>query len=350
MRLDERRLMIRADASAEMGTGHVMRCLALAQAWKDSGGQATFVTACGSKGLIQRLQQEGFAIHPVPAMHPDARDWATTQAILSRFKDSWVVVDGYHFDEAYQQRVKEAGNKLLVIGSMTHRRNYHGDILLNAGLNAERIQYSCAPYTRLLLGPKYLLIRREFLVWTGWKRSFPAKGRQLLVTLGGSAPHSTILRVIRVIQNAEIPGLHTTVVAGPASCNGEPLPDVLSQFSVPLRLVCDPPDMSGIMAEADLAITGGGTTAWELSFMGLPMLMIVMAENQRNTAATMQRAGIAESLGWHEDLDCRTVAQRIKDLLDSPAMRASLSQAQRKTVDGMGASRVIAEMKDLCER
>ena len=171
--LSGRNLIVRADASTQIGTGHLMRCLALAQAWKDAGSQVTFITACHSEGLLERLREEGFNLHRLACSYPDAGDWDYTQNVLTISPDAWVVLDGYHFDEVYQQRVKEGGQRLLVIDDMAHLKHYYADIVLNQNLHAEQLKYSCEPQTRLLLGTRYALLRREFLAWRDWQREVP---------------------------------------------------------------------------------------------------------------------------------------------------------------------------------
>ena len=190
-------MIIRTDASIQIGSGHMMRCLALGQAWKDAGGKVTFVTACQSDGLLQRLREEEFDIHLLARPYPDPGDWNYTKNILAAHPNAWVVLDGYHFNEAYQQCVKEAGHRLFVINDMAHLKHYYADIVLNQNLHAEQLRYSCEPYTRLLLGTRYVLLRREFLRWQGWQREIPDIACKVLVTLGGSDPNIEIEELIR---------------------------------------------------------------------------------------------------------------------------------------------------------
>src|SRR4030042_2877017 len=113
--LNSEQLVLRADASTQIGTGHFMRSLALAQAWKDAGGEVKFITVCQSEGLLQRLRDEEFDINLLSSAYPDTADCNSTRDILSGHPDAWVVLDGYHFDEVYQRQVKEAGQRLLVV-------------------------------------------------------------------------------------------------------------------------------------------------------------------------------------------------------------------------------------------
>jgi len=157
------RLIIRTDASIQVDTGHFMHCLALAQAWKDAGGEVIFITACQSDGLLQRLREEEFDVRLLDRPYPDTADWESTSAILAAHPETWIVLDGYQSDEAFQQRVKGAGHRLLVMDDVAHLNHYHADIVLNQNLHAEQLHYSCEPCANLLLGARYVLLRREFL-------------------------------------------------------------------------------------------------------------------------------------------------------------------------------------------
>jgi len=210
-------LVIRADANTRIGTGHLMRCLALAQGWKDSGGQVIFITACSNEPLLQRLYDEGFVVHRLEHPYPDPQDWEMTKQLLSEHLGAWLVLDGYHFDSEYQWLVKEAGYRFLVIDDMAHLPHYYADIVVNQNLHAEQLHYPCEPYTQLLLGTQYVLLRREFLKGQGWKREIPEVARKVLVTLGGSDPDNVTLKVIRAINKLKIKGLEIKVVIGPSN-------------------------------------------------------------------------------------------------------------------------------------
>ncbi|MDY7080712.1 MAG: DegT/DnrJ/EryC1/StrS family aminotransferase [Chloroflexota bacterium] len=139
-------LLIRADANVHIGTGHLMRCLALAQGWQTQGGRATFITACESDGLRQRLSDEGFQVIALEHPYPDPADWEITSQVLAAHPGAWMVLDGYHFDPAYQRQVKKVGHPLLVIDDMAHLDHYYADVLLNQNIHAEQLDYSCEPY------------------------------------------------------------------------------------------------------------------------------------------------------------------------------------------------------------
>lgn len=339
-------LVIRVDASTEIGTGHLMRCLALAQAWKDGGNKVTFITNCQSEGLLQRLRDEEFSLHVLTGSHPDPKDWGYTKDILASYPDAWVVLDNYHFGEVYQQQVKEAGHPLLVIDDMAHRKHYYADIVLNQNLHAEKLPYSCEPYTRLLLGTRYVLLRREFLARKDRKRQIPGVARHVLVTLGGSDAENHTLKVIQALQKVDITGLEATVVVGAGNPHADEVEAAARQNHVPIQLVRDARDMPRLMAWADMAVSSAGSTVWELLFMGTPALVIILADNQRQIAEEVEKQGVARNLGRAANLSVQSLAKSLVLMANDSNLRRKISKNARQLVDGGGAQRVVASIQE----
>ena len=338
-------LLIRADANTQMGIGHVMRCLALAQGWKARGGQATFITACESDGLRHRLSNEGFQVIAVEKPYPDLADWKITSQALAAHSDAWVVLDGYHFVPTYQRQIKEAGHRLLVIDDMAHLDHYYADVVLNQNINAERLRYSCEPNTRLLLGTRYVLLRSEFLAWRGWQRQIPKVARKVLITLGGGDPHNQNMKVIRALQQGGVDELEAVVVVGASNPHFRELQSAIRNSQFAIRLVQNVTNMPELMAWADMAVSAGGSTCWELAFMGLPTVVLVLAENQQGIAAGLGRAGVVLDLGWYTEASITQIADTLVALLEDCGLRRQMSQRGRELVDGVGVERVVERLR-----
>ena len=334
-------LLIRVDANAQMGTGHVMRCLALAQSWKERGGQATFITACESEGLRRRLSDEGFQVIMLEQSYPDPADWEVTSEVLAAHSDAWVVLDGYHFDPAYQRQIKGAGHRLLVIDDMAHLDHYYADVVLNQNINAERLRYFCESYTYLLLGTRYVLLRSEFLAWRGWQREIPDVARNVLVTLGGGDPDNQTLKVIGALQRVDVDGLEAVVVVGATNPHFRGLQSAARNSQFAIRLVQNVINMPELMAWADVAVLAGGSTCWEMAFMGLPTVVLVLAENQQGIAAGLGKVGVVLNLGWYTEASIAQVANTLVGLLKDRGLRQQMSQRGRELVDGVGSERVV---------
>jgi UDP-2,4-diacetamido-2,4,6-trideoxy-beta-L-altropyranose hydrolase len=328
-----------------MGMGHIMRCLSLAQAWKTHGGGCVFALAGEEAGPEAKLQAAGFAVARLHHPPGGVADAAATVALAQTHRASWVVVDGYHFDAAFQQALKEAGLGLLFIDDYGHAGRYVSDLVLNQNLYAEEAPYrDRAPYTRLLLGTRFVLLRQEFWPWRTWRRNHSQKARKVLVTLGGSDPNNVTAKVVQALKQA--PGdLEAVIVTGIRNHYYEDLA-VQAKGSASLRLQENATNMPELMAWADVAISAGGTTCWELAFMELPCLVVVAAENQRRNAEELAKAGMALNLGWHTGLDGDHLARTLLEVLRSQDFRVGMVQrGGRQLVDGEGVWRVLACLK-----
>lgn len=342
MRLSSgRRLVIRADAGTRMGTGHVMRCLALAQAWIDCGGEVTFITCRPSDGLLRRLRREKVGIEVLSGGCPDRADWESTRSLLKHRTDTWIVLDGYHFDEAYQQMARQASSGLMVVDDTAHLGHYHADVLLNQNLYAAHLRYSCNSNTRQLLGTRYALLRREYTAWAHWEREIPDVARRVLVTLGGSDPQNHTLEVIHSLQQVTTTELEAIIVVGDNNLHWDVLEEAIGRGRVPMRLVRAVENMPELMAWADLAVSAAGTTVWELMFMGLPCFLLAVAENQRLIAESSAAEGTAVHVDCGVERWDALLAAGVSRLAKDSERRHLLSIRGREMVDALGAERVV---------
>lgn len=338
------KVLIRVDASSQVGTGHLMRCLALAQAWKDAGGQVIFITACQSEGSLQRLREEGFDIHLLAHPYPDPGDWNYTKDILAAHPDAWVVLDGYHFDEVYQRQVREAGNRLLVIDDMAHLKHYYADIVLNQNLHAEELHYSCEPDTHLLLGTEYVLIRKEFLQAKETSiRLFPDRARNILISFGGLDSKNLTLKVLQAIDTLNDPEIVVRVVAGDLNPHIEVLRHFVSESSSDSEiLVGIKHEMPELMAWADLAVTATGSTIWELCLLKVPTIAAVLVDNQKDVASALSDIGAVRNAGWLVETGIQELADDIDQCIQDSALRKSMSDSMAQVVDGKGVERIVS--------
>ena len=331
-----------------MGTGHVMRCLALAQGWKSQGGQVTFITVNNSEGLLQRFLDEGFEVVTLERPYPDRDDWEITSQVLAAYSDAWVVIDGYNFDPTYQLLIKEMGHKLLVVDDIAHLAHYHADVVLNQNISADRLHYSCEPYTRLLLGTSYALLRSEFLEWAHWRRDHPETGRKILVTLGGADPINLTLQVLQALKLVDVSGLETQIVVGPVNPHIDTLRQEIESGVSSFQLVIESADMPQLMAWADIAINAGGSTCWELCCLGVPMIIMVTSQDQALIGSGLEWEGCAKNLGrWDIDTDVARFVRVVEGLLEDSDNRSAMSSQGQMLVDGRGAERVVDSLMTL---
>jgi UDP-2,4-diacetamido-2,4,6-trideoxy-beta-L-altropyranose hydrolase len=324
-----------------MGTGHLMRCLALAQTWRDKKGRVTLVTACDNGTLLRRFREEGCEVIHLRRACPDPEDWHVTSKVLARHPDAWLVLDGYHFDSAYQRRVKQDGYRLLAIDDMAHLEHYYADVVLNQNAHAQGLQYSCENHTRVLAGTKYALLRREFLAWRTRRRENPDVASRVLVTLGGSDPDNLTLKVIQALEHVDVEGLNAVVVVGASNPHHETNKRAAVSMKKLIRFERNVLSMPELMASADVAVSAGGITCWELLFMGLPSLVFTAGHNQQGSVEYLAEQGIIQSLGPGREVTVDTISDRLHSLILDHDRREQMTQAGRRLVDGLGAVRIV---------
>ncbi len=340
------KILIRADASSEIGTGHVMRCMALAQAWIEQGGGVTFLMVPGITALETRLRAEGIQVVHMPFFSGSQEDVHQTIVHANSLNITWVVVDGYQFGADYQQVIKNAGLKLLLMDDYGHAKYYWADLVLNQNIYAhERIYANRDACTQLLLGTSYALLRKEFWPWRDWSRRVPAVACKILVTLGGSDPDNVTLNVIQALLQVKVDGLEVIVVVGSGNPHYEQLQKSIQGTEIAITLKHNVSNMPELMAWADLAVTAGGSTCWEIAFMGLPSLVIVLAENQCAIAEKLEAIGAVINLGWHTKLSPNMCQLEINRLAKNIDLRREISQHNRQLVDGEGSDRILMHLR-----
>jgi UDP-2,4-diacetamido-2,4,6-trideoxy-beta-L-altropyranose hydrolase len=341
--MTQRTILFRANGGPQIGMGHLMRCLALAQTWQDQGGQGHFALGQITPGLERWLHEERFEVHHLAtAQLGGIRDAGETAMLARQIEAAWVVVDGYHFDGAYQQALKRAGLRLLVVDDYGHAGRYYADLVLNQNTYADTSLYpDREPYSALLLGTQYALLRREFWPWRGWQREVAPVASKVLVTLGGADPANVTLRVIEGLQQTNLERLETVVVVGNSNPYWEMLQTSAQKAGLAIRLERNAANMPELMAWADVAVSAGGSTCLELAFLGVPAVVLVSAENQVRAAEGLAQAGMALNLGWFHQVPELTIGRSVTELVNSGERRRRMSRSGRGLVDGNGAHRAM---------
>ncbi len=346
-------LIVRADADARMGAGHFMRCLALAQAWVDNGGEAAFLTSSKQESLLERVRGNGVGVRRLEAAQGDEQDLALTLDLLEEAAAVGdrpaLCLDGYDFTSDYHREVREAGYRLLVIDDHAHLDRYIADLLLNQNPDAGLLQYDSPRQTEFLFGPRYALLRREFRDARIRRRTRPEEARRLLVTLGAGDPANVTGRVVQELSVDCSQRMECVVVAGPANPHLEALRGAVSEADrkggASFRLVVDAREMPDLMGWADLAVSAAGSTCWELCFMGVPSILLIAARNQEGIAKGLHSRGAAVSLGWHDEVPSGGVARAVAELASARELRSSLAGEARRLVDGRGGERVVRALQ-----
>jgi UDP-2,4-diacetamido-2,4,6-trideoxy-beta-L-altropyranose hydrolase len=339
-------LIIRADASPEIGVGHVMRCAALAQAWRSAGGTAIFALATGAaelEGRIRSWQSHLVRIHVDPGSKEDAEQ---TNKLCQSQTAEWLCLDGYRFSVDYRARLKSSGARLLLIDDHGDCPPYLCDMVLNANPQASDAMYlPRGTQTQLLLGPRYALLRQEFLKLHRESVDVPYIARRILVTLGGADPHNVTLKVMQALHHLTEPRLEITTVVGAVNPHLEPIQTASAALPHVARVLSNVENMPELISQSDLAITAGGGTCYELAFLRVPMFLITTAKNQEQTVGAFSQANAAIAGGWFHSLTQSSLVAALQSLIGDHNLRKNMIGNASQMVDGRGAERVVEVMR-----
>lgn len=323
-------LLILADALPKMGSGHIMRCRALAAAARKAGMPVALGGHCGIDWLRPLLRQENSLL--LDGSPPAEENPHTLLARLEQMARNFslpltrcaVVLDGYHFTQPCQSAVRKAACALLVVDDYCHLPRYDCDILLNQNPCAEDYIYS-GEIGKKLLGLRYTLIRQEF------QTNFPGTRHagNILLSLGGGNFSSFLAALVPLLSIPQMSGKTLRVIAG--SMPQEVIRKNLGGLSARLEILPRVDDMPALLADTEVCISAGGSTCWELCRIGVPFLTVEVAENQRNICNWLDRHGYAP----------RFSGAAFAELLESAELRRERSSAVRRLVDGRGAERVV---------
>lgn len=330
-------LFIRTDAGPQLGTGHFMRMLAVAEAWSELGGNVSFGGTIPSK-LAQRATSMGAT---VVAPHEDMADVAWTVAAAQQAQASVVVADGYHFPVEFQTEMRRAGLALMVVDDNGENRRYDARWILNVNLHADEVMYQDkSADCECLLGTRYALIRKAIREGSGITEK-PAS-RRLLITMGGADPADVTGKLLLELERRGSAACDSTVLVGAAN----PRWSTYQARVLPrTQLLFDVADVTPVMRSSSVALVAAGGTIWELALLGVPSVTVSVADNQVQLARELHRRGAALSAGdVRGDGHASTWLDMAESLLDDEAQRTSLVSHARELVDGLGAVRVVQHL------
>jgi UDP-2,4-diacetamido-2,4,6-trideoxy-beta-L-altropyranose hydrolase len=351
-------VVFRVDASNAMGTGHVMRCRTLATALRRRGARVQFITRAHDGHLGDMLAREGFAVTllPRPESAPGARgredyaawlgvspqdDAGQTIAALDHAQNDWLIVDHYGLDQSWEERLRPHARKLMVIDDLANRP-HASDVLLDQNYAVDGparyqpwVQVPCC----LLLGPRYALLRPEYAQYR--ETMVPRSGeiKRVLVYLGGADNADNTGKVLAALSEPSLAHLEVEVVIGPNFIHKQSV-TVQAAVRPHTRIHGHLPHLAGLMAQADLAIGAGGATTWERLCMGLPSLVLSIADNQLPACEALASSGLIEYLGRAGDLDAPAIEAAVLASLAASGALRTLAMDHQSLVDGMGVERI----------
>jgi UDP-2,4-diacetamido-2,4,6-trideoxy-beta-L-altropyranose hydrolase len=355
----------RTDASLQIGTGHVMRCLTLADALRKRGAQSTFICRLHAGHLLDLIQQRGHTARAL-AQADDAytapadpcyaqwlgTDWASdaeqTQQVLGDQVVDWMVVDHYALDRRWEQAMRQHTQRIMAIDDLADRP-HDCDLLLDQNLGRQAKDYEglLNRHTHILIGPAYALLRPEFAQWRehSLQRRTQPQLKNLLITMGGVDQTNATGQVLEALSQCELPvDLRITVVMGP---NAPWLPQVQAQAAVMPRtthVLAGVSNMAQLMAESDLCIGAAGSTSWERCCLGLPAIQLVLAANQKDINEALDLAGSVLSVQL--EMLRAELPSFFAKVTKSDAL-CDLTKNAAVVCDGLGAEKTVQSLEKL---
>ena len=370
-------VVFRTDASMQIGTGHVMRCLALASALQTQGATCHFICREHAGNLIDLLKARGFTTHRLPQKEGDIdivvdpgaehelahahwlgaswkEDAEVCKPTMAELSPNWLVIDHYALDYRWERSVLDSltGSRpqLLVIDDLADR-SHVANVLLdqNAGRTAEDYKGLVPAGCDLRIGPAHALLRPEFTELREQalaRRQALSRPERLLITLGGIDKDNVTAVVLAALAQAPVAqGLRVTVVMGDSAPHLEAVRAKAAAMTIPTELVIGVSDMAERMMRADLCIGAVGSTAWERCAMGLPTLQVVLADNQIGAAQAMAAQGVSLALPLPSAPDfAAALSAGLEQLFRASVYRAIAFGAAAVT-DGLGSARLVAQLE-----
>lgn len=341
------KLYIRSDGNEKIGTGHIMRCLSIADAVREAGGTCIFVVADSKMEAV--IRANGF---PMICLHSvwDNLDYETEkmEQLISSEKIRFLLVDSYFVTHDYMMRL----HRLTQVGYIDDldQFTYPCSLLINYNLYAGQIDYLHRyPSQKLFLGPEYVPLRREFSHLPS--RKVRTQVKDVLVTTGGSDPMNIACELVQSAkQEPLLQEINFHIVAGRFHQH-LPMLQNLVQTEPGIALHHNVKCMSELMIGCDLAVSAGGSTLYELSACGTPTICFAWADNQLENVASFGRAGMYAvgdiRADWTQTME--KIVEAIIDLKSDQGQRQELSDRLQNLVDGRGAARIAALLRDFPE-
>lgn len=353
------KIAFRVDASSQIGTGHFMRCLTLADALKQRGAQIRFVSRHMPEHLRGMLVENGHEFALIDSVQNDAaldelahahwlgasqvQDAADSIQALSDRSWDWLIVDHYALDSRWESMLRQTAKRILVIDDLADRQ-HDCDVLLDQNFYADmqtRYTGKVPADCRLLLGPRYALLRDEFRLLHEQAKPRNGPVKRVLVFFGGVDADNYTERAIEALAEMGIEELHVDVVIGEQHPYREQIEVACAQHGFMCHVQTD--KMAKLMAAADLAIGAGGSATWERCCLGLPALSICVAANQLKQIADAAQEGLLYAPVIGADLTA-VIKNHAIALFENDYLRRLISRIAMQAVDGHGVLRIIGNL------
>jgi UDP-2,4-diacetamido-2,4,6-trideoxy-beta-L-altropyranose hydrolase len=334
------KIAIRADASDQIGSGHIMRCRALAAAVRARGADVLFVCRASPGHLIDLLETDGYDVATLPATPaPEDADATETLAVLPATYD-WIVVDHYALGAVWENKLRIKAKRILAIDDMANRA-HACDILLDQNFSANpaaRYAGLVPDGAQLCLGPRYALLTDSYQSLPARRAAHPDV-RRVLISFGGADLPDMTGVALAAMADPAFASIAVDIVIGRSYPHRDRLQ--AAARSRPGTTIHAPrPTLADLLGIADIAIGAGGITSWERCRAGVPSVVVTLAENQVPATRDLAAAGIVHYAGSSDTIDADSLRDAVRALRDDPAARARMTALGQILVDGHGAPRM----------
>jgi len=349
------RVLFRADASVDIGTGHLMRCLTLADQLRSEGAQVAFVCRDLSGPMFDLLQARSPLIFRLPAPEAggvsqqlDAEQTIKAAGQLFPNGIDWLVVDHYRLDAEWERLLRANTRKLMVIDDLADRQ-HDCDLLLDQNYYRDmklRYQGLLSEGCITLLGPKYVLLRPEFAAARQALRVRDGTVGRILLFFGGSDFTNQTHKALEAIRRMSLPGIFVDVVVGASNPYRDEIRALCSETPC-AECYCQVSNMAELIVAADIAVGAGGSSMWERCYLGLPTITVISADNQQCTTEDVSNFGAIDCIGRSDSLDVHDYVYAIADLIANPERVKKLSQAALAVVPEQTVASVKCAMREM---
>lgn len=335
-------IIFRCDASPEIGWGHFRRCYALAEIAQQSGRyKVYFLSKPLPKGLEKKLKEIHANLQTIDPAATLDEDLATLHSMFDMMtrKNVVVVIDQAEWTSECFKELRNDPRVTLLAFDDGLKRSYHSHFMINQNLDAEKIVYATSEDCQRLLGPKYVMIRDEIHTLRQHPTERMAENFQFLVTLGGGDVWGHALKAIEAVRQTSLK-FETHIVVGTQWPHIEKAKRMIGNHPR-VHLYEDPSFFPQLLARADLALCGSGSTTYELAYLGVPMLTTALVPHQTPVGKAWEERGVSDHLGHAEALTPDIIMQKLLYWMERDQELENRGIAAQKLIDGRGKFRVL---------
>ena len=334
------KIAFRVDSSSEIGNGHFVRCLNLAQEFVKRNNEVVFVCSELMISHAKLLKEMGCKLVTIPASKYEIEDASNFLATLTSFQPQIVVVDSYALRINWEFKVKAYAKTLVVIADIPGEGHYC-DFLIDQNLT-ERTEDTwkvSAPNARLLIGPRYALLNSRIIGWRNlWNPKLPDKSR-IVVYFGGTDAVNILTKTVNALESITSQSEPAVVVAPK-----EQWLRVLKRLNRQVDWCKhQEPNESFIelLSEATLAIGAGGVTVWERMYLGINQVLISIAKNQEYSCSELGKRNLATYVGSHDVVTKGAIERAVNQSIADVSNLSKQALEGQILIDGIGSARVV---------